>query len=395
MSIFKTVLLLSVVAVTAYAQGLECTADAAVVPTARSEGEAEPVGDVFLVCSGGTPAASTAINITLTLNTNITGLALGADSAKSEALLLIDDPSPDAVNLSNGFSYNGEVLGTPYVAAGAPGSGNVYLADQTSATSVTWYGVPFVAPGPSASRTLRLTDIRANATMLASTGGLTPVMASLTSVIPIGNPSQILVALGYPGLAFAATLPQPGTANLTFTENFAGAFRERVLPGTGPFTAVRQDIPGELYNTESQLTPCFTYGDCTTPPAAGIGLATNGTMLLARMTNLGTAAASVSVPNQVVSAVGQLTAYLIVDGKPVEAAGSTSLAVTGASLNVLYEVTGSDAFSIDNFTIPAVLFNSSGASIAYPASAMFNGYLAPIDSTPTASATAPRPRFAP
>jgi hypothetical protein len=205
MSIFKTVLLLSAATAAAYGQALDCTADAAVVPTVRSEGEAEAVGDVFLVCSGGTPAASTPINITLTLNTNITSLALGVDSAKSEALLMIDDPSPVAVNLSNGFSYNGQVLGTPYVAAGSPGSGNVYLAEQSSATSVTWYGVPFVAPGPSAERTLRLTDIRANATTLAFTGGLAPVMASLTSAIPIGNPSQILVALGYPGLVFAAS----------------------------------------------------------------------------------------------------------------------------------------------------------------------------------------------
>src|SRR5580700_4346591 len=104
MSMFKIVVLLSAAAAAAYAQALECTANPAVVPTVRSEGEAEAVGDVFLVCSGGEPAASIPISITLTLNTNITGLALGADSAKSEALLLIDDPSPDAVNLSNGFS---------------------------------------------------------------------------------------------------------------------------------------------------------------------------------------------------------------------------------------------------------------------------------------------------
>jgi hypothetical protein len=79
---FNVAIFVSSVAAAAYAQTLEC------------------------VCSGGTTSAST-------------------------PMLLIDDPQPDAINMSNGFSYNGQVLGTPYVAAGAPGSGNVYQAEQS------------------------------------------------------------------------------------------------------------------------------------------------------------------------------------------------------------------------------------------------------------------------
>jgi hypothetical protein len=395
MHMLKVALILAAVAATAYSQALDCNVEATVIPTVRTEGEAEPVGEVLVVCNGGTPSASTPINITLTLNTNITSLTLGTGAVKSEALLLIDDPSPDAVNTSNGFSYNGQVLGTPYVAAGATGSGNVYLAGQSAPASVTWSGVPFVAPGPSGTRTLRLTNLRANATALPVVSGLSPVLASVSATIPIGNSSSIYVAFGSQGLTFSASVAGAGTANLTFTEGFPGAFRERIVPATGPFTMARQDIPGEVYFSESQFTPCFTFGNCSSPPAGPIGLATTGTLLLARMTKLGTTAASVSAPNQVVSETGFLTAYLMVGGQPVLGAGNSSLPISGGSVNILYEVTGSMAFAFDAFTMPAALFDSSGAPLAYPAHAVFSGYLAPVNSTTTASSTAPRPRFAP
>jgi hypothetical protein len=395
MHLIKVALILAAVAATAYSQALDCTLGPTVVPSVRTEGEAEPVGEVLVVCSGGTPSASTPINITLTLNTNITSLTLGTGAVRSEALLLIDDPTPDAVNTSNGFSYNGQVLGTPYVAAGAHGSGNVYLAEQSTPASVTWSGVPFVAPGPSGTRTLRLTNIRANATALPVVSGLSPVLASVSATIPIGNSSSIYVAFAAQGLAFSASVPGPGTANLTFTEGLPGAFRERIVPATGPFTMARQDLPGYVYYSESQFTPCFTFGNCSSPPAGSIGLATTGTLLLARMTRLGATAASVSAPNQVLSETGFLTAYLMVGGQPVLAVGNSSLPITGGSVNILYEVTGSIAFALDAFTIPAALFDSSGAPLAYPAHAVFSGYLAPVNSTPTASSTAPRPRFAP
>jgi len=400
MHLFKFVLILAAVAATAHSQELDCSPSATVTPTARAEGEAEAVADVLLVCSGGTPSVSTTINITLTLNTNLTSLTFATSPVKSEALLLIDDPMPDAVNTSNGFSYNGQVLGTPYVAAGSPGSGNVYQAEQDTPTSVTWSGVPFVAPGPSAVRTLRLTNIRANATALPpNPNGFVYIYASVSATIPISNATQIAVGVVAQGLIFGATVPEPNIANLTFKENFTTAFLPRIIPATGPFSMARQDVPGFVYWSESQFTPCFSFGNCASPPAGPIGLATTGTLLLARITKLGNTAASVSVPNRVVSPTGQLAAYLIVSGKPVGGSGSTSLPVSAGIANVLYEVTeyrgSGGGVTIDAFTIPAALFDSSGAPLAYPTNAVFKGYLAPIDSTTTASPTAPRPRFVP
>ena len=96
----------------------------------RAEGLAEPVGDIVVSCTGGTPGPSSPIQITVELNANLTSRILNTASSASEALLLFDEPQPDQVNMSNGFPYNGQVLGTPGIAAGASGSGNIYPGRQ-------------------------------------------------------------------------------------------------------------------------------------------------------------------------------------------------------------------------------------------------------------------------
>jgi hypothetical protein len=90
----------------------------------RAEGLAEPVGDIVVNCTGGYAGPLWPIQITVELSANLTSRILNAVSAGSEALLLIDEPQPGGINMSNGFPYNGQVLGTPGIAAGASGSGN-------------------------------------------------------------------------------------------------------------------------------------------------------------------------------------------------------------------------------------------------------------------------------
>jgi hypothetical protein len=378
-----------------------CTA-AAVAPFARAEGEAEPVGDVVLTCTGGTPPSgpSPLFNISLTLSTNLTSRTFTTTPVTSEALLLIDEPQPGVNNFSNGFLYSGQVLGTSGVAAGSSGSGNVYQGQPTSANSVTWVGVPFVAPGAS-TRILRLTNIRADATAVTGSPGQIYAFVSVSpsTIFSITN-SQLEVASVASGLAFSATTSSI-TANLTFQEGFSTAFRTRIdNTTTGPFTMALQDIPGTIYCSESQFTPCFSGANCSSPPAGPLGLATTGTLLRARLEGLGTAAASLSVPNRVFANTGLLAAYLIVGGKPVTGLGRTSLSISSGTLDVRYGVAatspyagGGDCGNIDTFTIPAALFDSSGAPLAFPPTAVFKGNLAPVDSLTTASPTAPRPRF--
>jgi len=205
---------------------------------------------------------------------------------------------------------------------------------------MTWSGIPFVAPGTSGTRIIRIVNLRANATTVPALASIT---ASVSSDLPVTNPAPI-VAISVQGLTFSSALSSPSTVSLTFTENFAQAFLERVEnTSTNPFALSRQDLPGVVYGTESQFMPCFNYGNCaTTPPSSTIGLADSGTMLLAKLAGLGAKAASLSVPNQINdSLIGPVytEAYLIVNGKPVLNSGNTSLPVTGGSVDVLYEVT--------------------------------------------------------
>jgi len=311
----------------------------------------------------------------------------------SEALLLIDEPFPDQTNMTNGFQYNGQVLGTPGVAAGSPGSGNVYRGVQSSASSVTWTGIPFVTPGTSGVRILRITNLRANAAMVPVAGpeGLNPITAAVSTNLPVTYPN-VYAAFSSTGLIFSSTLASASTVNLNFEENFPGAFRPRIITSGGPFSFSRQDLPGEVYNTESQFTPCFSNSNCSSAPESSIGFADTGTQLLAQLTGLGAQAASLSVPNQVSDGIGA-EAYLVVGGQPVISAGSTSLPVGNGAVEVLYVVSAGNAFAIDTLTIPGTLLDVSGATLAFPPQAVFAGQLAPVNNTGTASPTAPEPRF--
>src|SRR5579871_5472153 len=68
--------MLGVAGLRAQVNGLQCNAAAAQTPIARAEGTAEPVSDVILTCSGGTPTplgqAIPLSNVSIFLNTNIT-----------------------------------------------------------------------------------------------------------------------------------------------------------------------------------------------------------------------------------------------------------------------------------------------------------------------------------
>lgn len=91
-----------------------CAAQSSVTPTIRVEGYTEQVGDLLLVCSGGTPTSAGAFvpaaNITLVANTNITSkLTAGTFD---DALLIIDEPNSPGPN-SNRPILNCGAVGAP------------------------------------------------------------------------------------------------------------------------------------------------------------------------------------------------------------------------------------------------------------------------------------------
>jgi hypothetical protein len=230
------------------------TINGSVTPTVRSEGITELVGDIVILCSGGTPIAPGAqipqANITVFLNTQVTSRLLGggtpATTNNSEALLLIDEPNSGlsgygptvpitlCTNPSQGcIEFVGNTaltngvavpvasnpntctgVGTPAGCTAAGGFNPANLAVGANAfsgvvnpdgRSVTFFGVPIMPPVTSGlARQFRITNIRANATAIPA-GAVTPgnisalVSISGSSFVPLTNP-QLVVGVVVQGL---------------------------------------------------------------------------------------------------------------------------------------------------------------------------------------------------
>ena len=76
---------------------LACQTSQSNVPIVRAEGYTELVGDIVLVCTGGSPTTIgqpvPQVNFTVFLNTNITSRVLDTTRTFNEALLIIDEPN--------------------------------------------------------------------------------------------------------------------------------------------------------------------------------------------------------------------------------------------------------------------------------------------------------------
>ncbi|MCO5352662.1 MAG: hypothetical protein M9913_17500 [Bryobacteraceae bacterium] len=410
---------------------LSCTANAGVPPIARAEGVAEEVGQVVIVCNGGNPTVAGApiptVNVQIFLNTNVTSRLVGNGS---EAMLLIDEPAPaiQSTCLAPGncglTSANGN--GTANYTGGS--RYNVYQAVQSGANSVTWLGVPVDPPGTAGNRIIRLTNVRANANQLGVSSTLIPTSINMfisisgTGSLALTNP-QLTVAFVQPGMTFSATggnynQCEPGTYqyNITFTERFGTAFRHNnpnyddVTQPSGEDDIYHQYIPGKIYNTESMFTNASPAGGNVGMPA-GTGVATQGTRLIARFSNV-PANVSLSVVNGSKNTSGD-TANRVTGhdangaggtvtypswtqpnfpGQPLAASGTTSVSLSGGAGVAVWEVVASNPGAISGLTFTV---NVTYGSNPLPGlgTATVTGNYAPTTTVFTASSTAPVPRF--
>jgi len=234
------VALLAGLTVSASAQTLapfQCQVSTGVPPTIRVEGLTELMGDLVLSCSGGAPTPPgqvvQPVNITVTLNTNLTSRLLSG-GLWTEALLIVDEPhsafnptrpilncgnagaldsGPSGSNVCaiyatadpshtydgtpNGYggSCSGGAVGVtctsqaqtftsgvcgvgaaPAASSYGCGRPNVFqgrvgsAANLTQVNAVSWLGVPLDPPGTTTTRTLRFTNIRGDATHLGIPG---------------------------------------------------------------------------------------------------------------------------------------------------------------------------------------------------------------------------------
>jgi hypothetical protein len=287
---------------------LSCIAQPVDNPIIRDSGVTERVGDIKIICTGGTPTASGAVvpKLNLTLFTspgiNITSRLLGGDV--TESVLLIDEPVPSAQLLCGSTSNPalstsagtcdilgtgtgmGTYAGTPVAAPGTTGRPNAFISRTSGNTSIVFNGVPFDPPG-TGTRVLRVTNLRVNASQLNNVRGsstsvnvvisTTTATGSAQSVqLPIGNPAPT-VAIAQTPLDFSATagtflqcesqnyssstgavLTSPtSNASIKYTERFASALRRQTaanpaLGATAPPTpAASNDLTLQNFESES------------------------------------------------------------------------------------------------------------------------------------------------
>jgi hypothetical protein len=363
----------------ASAQPYACNANA--VPTlGRSEGIAEPTGDVLLVCTGTIPAGGILANLRYRLTQNITTDIEDNDASPKvlEALLILDEGA-------DGFRGNGAAVGQQ----------NVYQAHRISDDEIEWAGVWLAAPGSAGFKIIRLTDIRGNAAAAGDFGTLfaTVNIVSPTSV-PVNNP-VLRVMDTRPGLTFSVgdhdfkncEVPANDVV-LKFKEGFASSFKP-----IGD-AAVDNTVTGGAYRNESGFSPKLILVGGTTIVGTP-GQANHGTRLMARFKSI-PSGVTLSVPRQVTTATG-LIAQFVTDpesdgGKGTVTTGTGSEDIPSSGM-VVYEVveisplsySTQETVQVDvsvDFDIPGPLGTGT-----------VNGNFAPISTVQVMSKSAYEPRF--
>ncbi|HLJ47760.1 MAG TPA: hypothetical protein VKU01_17210 [Bryobacteraceae bacterium] len=285
-------------------QSFICNANGGVPPIVRAEGVTELMGDLTLVCTGGSPTQVGVpiplSNVQIFLNTNITSRIINSSNNLSEAILTIDEPFPSAANggpvpttqtpnppvgstaltqlgcQAGPIVGNGcDILGTGGgVGANGPYNGstsstvglnryNVFQGFQSAANAITWNGVPIDAPGTLATRVIRITNIRGNACQLGVSSTLVPtqivefVSVTGSQQVSINNPNQT-VAFILPGLTIAN-----GTGNFLQCNNLNGNLLGSFTGQTGNLSIRAREGFGSAFKPRH-------YGQYSGTPAAPV-----------------------------------------------------------------------------------------------------------------------------
>jgi hypothetical protein len=366
----------SVAPASAQSNSLVCSSAAAVTPDLRHESLDDLVGDIVLTCVGGTGAVPTASgapipqgNFQVNLSLPFTSRLLSGNI--SEALLLVDDPSPAnqlvCTNPNNPavdcLDYGTSPAGGTFNAAGRY---NVFQGINSSIPGqqglVTFLGVPIDPPASAGAppRTYRITNLRVNASgaaLLQTVFAFVSVSSSTSVAI---NPAQQAVGVVENGLTVTGSSTNPNflqcqtygqtvVGSINFTENFATAFKV-LTNGT-------QNVPGQVYNSESGLEISTSYGET--------GIATTGTRLQATISNI-PLGVTVWVDNWAQSTAAVCSSdggcsvpsdAVLVNGSTVEPPADpgydtiTEIADgTVTSANVVWEVVNTNPVAIDSLT---------------------------------------------
>jgi hypothetical protein len=266
------------------------------------------VGDIVLICTGGTPPAVGSViptaNVTVSFVTNVTSRLLsysstqaGMSSGTSEALLLIDEPGSITQAAVTGWGPGASQImcgttgasGYPYSAGGAGGGSNTcpeyaqqvggewvmsnsatgvtagtnnganMFAGVVNANQVIFYGIPVLPPSTAgAARIYRITNVRVNAQTLGTGAfnGTSQVTASVQITggsLPI---NQAFLTTGFVEQSLQTSVRKTdNSGTLSLPQNLSLCNAQTV----GPFGILRfQELFGTAFKT--RVTPNATAG---------------------------------------------------------------------------------------------------------------------------------------
>ena len=353
-----------------------CAAAPAGLGIVRAEGVTEIVPDILIHCSGsgGTAASSVVGDLTVNLNANVTSRILtpAPDSLypnAAEALLLINEPATPTIGSNTFYGY------------------------ITGPNSITFHNV--ILRNSSASPlTMRITNLRVNASQLGSGGSITALVGTSTSGAVPMTPSQPFTIAS----AQASTTVQqssgtlPDGATLAVGVNFTGS-----LPAAHPIRdriALGQDGGplGHAYGTESGYVNTSQFA----PVNASIGEADTGTRVRATVSNV---PAGVTVFSRVMSscAAGQMVNADASGASPENSWASVTQTIAGVGLNQLSLTSGTANAAWETQTQDAGQlcfgFAFPNATAAQVGQIQFAASLGPVASVFAADRTSPIPRF--
>ena len=416
---------------------VQCSVQTAAPPFVRAEGLSELVTDLVFTCRGGvsTPIGQPVPNMNLQVffNANFTSRLLAG--TWSDALLMMEEPGSAGNPVQLVCPASTGICGTTGTGTGvgvydgASGRSNIFQGQLGVANAVVFLSVPFDPPGATGVRTMRITNARVNANQF----GLFPfpsfftILAFVTATSPVNisflNP-QSTVAFATNGLDFSVNAPRTfsrctsenpslaanasanGTSqfSLVFRETFPTSFKKRTTApyldaNTSP-TPVAQNMPGAIYDSETNFfNPLFplisTRGDL-----ARAGLADQGTRFLARFTGV---PPNVKLFSAIVSNLTPSPGVLrMVDADSAGAGpfvpssangfGIAPIPVDGlGTATVVYEVLASGPLDVQQVSVP--IYVAYDSPLPGSGTAVVAGDFAPVSTVNVASLDAPVPRF--
>ena len=385
-------LLFSIDSVAQVAGDFGCRTNLSVPGPVRREGVSELLADLVLRCSGGSASVSANLTLIVSYDGFVPRYLLG----ELEPLLLVDEPHSQA-NPSRRLTL---------CETASASNCNVYKTTAASSNGVSFSNVRLQQPGPDATVTLRVVNLRVDATKipppntvtanatLIGIGGNSVSVPALLGVVQRGvtvSAEALAEVSACQATNAALATNQIGAADsgphllVSFYEGFPSAFRAKnIAQRQAPLNAypadLNQNSPGYPYLTETGFfngaasdpaapVPALPSTPPFPSPAGQFGSALSGTRLYVRFRGV-PAGMRLFAPANAVGAklVNPWTAEGESSYTPIGNAGTGSapIPVYGTDAVAVYEIVTTDPTQTESYHIPFTVASASGISGPMP-----------------------------